>query len=143
MYPAISNNTMTADVKQGIVTSPDMIGPVTITSNTVDGAALYGFLLRSLFPQTVTENTVTRSGTGIYISPTSSAPDIRLNNIYRNAVGLDNESAYTALAANNWWGSISGQNSPGGDTITRASPVVYRPWIQQSYPPRVRGVSIW
>ncbi|NCB52900.1 MAG: hypothetical protein EOM54_13665 [Clostridia bacterium] len=139
----ISNNTITSDVKQGIVTSSGMIGPVTITSNAIDGATLYGLLLRSPFPQTVTGNTITHSGTGIYITATSSAPEIHLNNIYGNTVGLNNQSAFVVNADNNWWGSIAGPNTPGGDTVIGVSPVVFAPWLQQPYPPPVRGVCFF
>lgn len=140
---AISGNTVSPAVKQGIVTSPSMIGPTTITHNHVNGATLYGLLLRSPFAQTVAYNTITNNGTGIYVSSTSSAPAINFNNIYGNTVGLDNESIYLVDATNNWWGSASGPNTPGGDTIIGVSPVTSYPWLLQPYSPPSRGIRFW
>lgn len=139
----INYNTISPNVKQGIVTSSGMIGPVTITNNTITGATVYGLLLRSPYPQTVLYNKITNNGTGIYISATSSAPTISENNIYGNTVGLNNDSAYIVNATNNWWGSASGPNTPGGDTIIGASPVVSYPWLLQPYSPPSRGVRFW
>jgi len=139
----ISNNTVHSPVKQGIVTSAGMIGPVSITHNTVDGATLYGLLLRSPFPQTVEYNTITNNGTGIYISPTSSAPTINYNNIYGNTVGLNNQSAFSVNALNNWWGSAAGPNTPGADSIIGVSPVAFFPWLLQPFAPTFRGIRFW
>ncbi len=140
----IANNTITPTVKQGIVTSAGMIGPVTITGNTVDGALLYGLLLRSPFPQTVTGNTIKHTvGTGILITATSFPPEIHFNNIFGNGTGLDNQSPNIVNAANNWWGASTGPNTPGADTVVGITPVDFAPWLKGPYPPLVRGVSFW
>ncbi len=137
----IESNTISPIIKEGIVTSPNMIGPVTITGNTIDGALIYGLLLRSPFLQTVTQNTIKNSVTGIDIAVGSSAPQINYNNIFGNSIGLHNESTHNVNAINNWWGSINGPNTPGADTLV--GPANYTPWLQTPYPPPVRGISFW
>ncbi len=137
----IASNTISQAVKQGIVTSSGMIGPVTITSNHITGAQLFGILLRSPFAQTVTQNTIENSGVGISVSATSSAPLINYNNFIGNTTGLVNNSANIINALNNWWGSSAGPNTPGADTVVGL--VSYTPWLLQPYSPSVRGVSFW
>lgn len=139
----INYNTISPSVKQGIVTSSGMIGPTTITHNRVNGATIYGLLLRSPYPQTVEYNTITNNGTGIYISNTSFPPTIHYNNIFGNTVGLNNASPNDVNATNNWWGSASGPNTPGGDTIIGVSGVAASPWLLQPYSPPSRGIRFF
>lgn len=128
----IANNDVHASsLKRGIVTNAGMIGPTTITGNTVTGATLFGILLRSPYPQTVTGNTVIDCAIGIQINSTiTTSPEIRGNNIYGNTnFGLFNDSTLTVDAQNNWWGSAAGPNTPGADSVGGIAPVNDTPWL--------------
>ncbi len=100
-----NNNIHASSLKRGIVTSSGMVGPVTITGNTVTGATLYGILLRSPYAQVVTNNTITQNEIGIQINATvTTTPVIHDNNIYNNVeYGLLNLAPVTVDAQNNWW----------------------------------------
>lgn len=103
-------------VKRAIATNAYTAGPVSITGNNVSDASLYGLLLRSPFPQEVTRNTITACGIGIEVTASvTTVPEIHYNNIYNNVTfDLENLSAVTVNAQDNWWGSPAGPTKVAG-----------------------------
>ncbi|NMP22057.1 right-handed parallel beta-helix repeat-containing protein [Sulfobacillus harzensis] len=141
----IADNTIHAVVKRGIVTSPGMLGPVTITGNQVTGATSYGMLLRSPYAQTVTDNTITLNDIGVHVNDTvSTTPEIHDNNIYNNtSYDLVNDALVRVNAQYNWWGSVTG---PDGKVLG-LTPTEYTPFLEApisevtGVTSRVKGVT--
>ncbi|QSO52516.1 right-handed parallel beta-helix repeat-containing protein [Alicyclobacillus curvatus] len=128
-----NNNIHASGLKRGVVTNPAMTGLATITGNTIDEASSYGILLRSPYAQIVTYNTITRCGIGIQINATvTTTPEIHYNNIYNNVdYGLVNLATVPVNAQDNWWGTATGPNTPGGDRVQGLTPAEYTPVLQQ------------
>src|SRR5262249_2036406 len=82
---------------------------------------------------TLTSNNITGNGKGINLSNDSGGAAMAMltahfNRIVGNSVGLNNTTANTVDAINNWWGSNAGPNGAAGDTVM-GGPVTDNLWL--------------
>jgi hypothetical protein len=144
---AISDNTIQNNRFEGILAQ----GNATVSNNTIAGSnigvAVLGFV-NDQFGNPVTQNAVGNlignnitnngntpvgfPGAGILVENESGATftaelTAHFNRIVGNSVGLDNNTAATGDATNNWWGSNAGPGGPGSDTVS--GPVTFNPWL--------------
>ena len=85
---------------------------------------------------TITNNTISENGVGIYLTLSSRNNSADLNRIYNNkdyGINNTNNRGWELEATNNWWGDLSGpyhsdNNSFGtGDNVTDY--IEFNPWI--------------
>jgi parallel beta-helix repeat protein len=107
-----------------------------ITGNNIGVAVIpfAGTAQSTLLSNNITNNgnvPVSFPGGGIILlngaANTTALLTAHFNRIVGNAVGLNNETATTADALNNFWGSNAGPGGEGSDTV--AGPVDFGPWL--------------
>ncbi len=106
----------------------------TIQDNNVEGAdmGIYFYTVASL---TIRKNDIKNCNEGIHIEDGSSGNTIHCNNIFGNAMGLNNTAGVFVDARCNWWGDASGPSGVGpgsGDEVS--DNVDYDPWSNTQYP---------
>ena len=100
----------------GLRSSAWVLDAVDFTGNTVSNITLSGVEINGPFGDTVTGNSITGCGTGVYVGfdaivpPTVSGCSI----VGSVIAGLQNDSTETVDATNNWWGSADGPSDPLG-----------------------------
>jgi hypothetical protein len=124
----ITQNRISA-VKRGIAASASSEGRMRVVSNRVSDASVVGVLLRGSAEKVVSYNTIENNAVGIIIDPPSTPPAVKFNNIVGNNVGIQNNTANTVTAEDNWWGTPNGPQP--GDL---SGPVDATPFLAQPVP---------
>jgi uncharacterized repeat protein (TIGR01451 family) len=138
----ISGNTVEGNRFQGILLAQ---GIATVSNNTITGNNI-GVAVRASSGDTtnavgtLVSNNITNNGNGglafpgggirLLAGPGATTMDLvtaHFNRIVGNSVGLDNTTATSADATNNWWGSNAGPGGLGSDTVS--GPVSFNPWL--------------
>jgi parallel beta-helix repeat protein len=139
----ISGNAVQNNRFQGILLSA---GTATVSNNTITGNNI-GVAVRASgngvnAQGTLISNNITNNGNvvppvgfpggGIVLlqvagATTTPVVTANSNRIVGNSVGLNNTTATTVDATNNWWGSNAGPGGAGSDTVS--GPVTFNPWL--------------
>jgi hypothetical protein len=139
----ISGNTVENNRFEDILLSQ---GIATVSNNTITGSNIGVAIIPFAGDTTNSEgtlisNNITNNGNGglsfpgagiLLLNPTGATTTALLtaanfNRIVGNSVGLNNTTAATVDAINNWWGSNAGPGGAGSDTVS--GPVTFNPWL--------------
>jgi hypothetical protein len=138
----ISGNTFQGNRFENIILRQ---GTANVSNNTITGSNIGVAVIASSGETTnavgtLVSNIITNNGTvgvgfpggGILLLSGSGATAIpvvtaHFNRIVGNSVGLDNATATTVDATNNWWGSNAGPGGAGSDVVS--THVTFNPWL--------------
>jgi len=113
-----------------------MLGTIhdnTIRGNTLEGAD-FGVYFYTVANLEILENEIMNCNEGVHIKDGSSGNTINHNNIFGNAIGLNNTAEELVDAILNYWGDSSGPSGVGpgtGDAISEN--VTYSPWLGYTF----------
>ncbi|MCZ2808901.1 MAG: right-handed parallel beta-helix repeat-containing protein, partial [Candidatus Bathyarchaeota archaeon] len=105
----------------------------TIRGNTIEGAD-FGVYFYTVTNLEILENEIKNCNEGVHIKDGSSGSTINHNNIFGNAIGLNNTAEELVDATLNYWGDSSGPSGVGpgtGDAISEN--VTYSPWLGYTF----------
>ena len=124
----ISNNIIHDIGGHGINVSPSNNGTMVVNANILSTNMLTGIYMQNTGGGTITGNSIVGSAAGIRIAATvTTAPSIHHNRMFANNIGLENLSALSLTAENNWFGCNEGPAGVDCDPV--AGTVDADPWL--------------